>query len=99
MNSEFDNKDIYFYACEYMAKTELYDRTMPHIVSEYDNTESIIIKPFYKSISNEYARRLRDSYGYLWNDIYKTIKYYGKYSAQKWIDEYYRLKKKSEEEE
>lgn len=99
MNCEFDNKDIYFYACEYMAKTELYDRTMPHIVSEYDSTESIIIKPFYKSISNEYARRLRDSYGYLWDDIYKTIKYYNKYSAQKWIDEYYRLKKESEEEE
>ena len=47
-----DNEKIYIY---YMAKTELYDRTLTNMRSPYDSTEAFITGRFSRRLSNKYA--------------------------------------------
>ena len=47
-----DNEKIYIY---YMAKTELYDRTLTNMRSPYDSTEAFITDKFSRRLSNKYA--------------------------------------------
>ena len=47
-----DNEKIYIY---YMAKTELYDRTLTNMRSPYDSTEAFITDKFSIRLSNKYA--------------------------------------------
>ena len=47
-----DNEKIYIY---YMAKTELYDRTLTIMRSPYDSTEAFITDKFSRRLSNKYA--------------------------------------------
>lgn len=89
--------EIYLMACEYMAKTELYDRSLTNCRSPYDETEAFIdCNPRVRKFSNEYAAQLRRYYneqcGGTWQFIHNEIHKHTKYTAQMWIDEYYRLK-------
>ena len=47
-----DNEKIYIY---YIAKTELYDRTLTNLRSPYDSTEAFITDNFSRRLSNKYA--------------------------------------------
>lgn len=88
--------EYYFYACEYKAKTELYDRSLTNCRSSWDNTEAFLDCPRLKKISNEYAAQLRKYYseicGGTWRFIHNEIHKHNTYTAQMWIDEYHRLK-------
>lgn len=88
--------EYYFYACEYMAKTELYDRSLTNCRSPWDKTEAFLDNPLVKKLSNEYAAQLRRYYSKLcggtWLFIQNEIHNHTIYSAQMWINEYYRLK-------
>lgn len=79
-NSVKVDTKLYKLACAYMALTELYDRTFAH------------------TFSNQYAWELRnlicDENAELWRDIINEIGKYHEYSADKWIDEWNRLKNK-----
>ena len=96
--------ETYKMACEYMAKTEVYDRTLTDARSPWDKTEAFIdISPRIRHFSRVYAGNLRKYYeelcGGSWRPIQEEIIKHSKYSAQQWIDEYNRLTGKSEEEE
>ena len=88
--------EIYLMACEYMAKTELYDRSLTKCRSTWDETEAFLDTPRVRRLSNEYAAQLRRYYseicGGTWQFIHNEIHKHTLYSAQMWIDEYYRLK-------
>ena len=88
--------EYYFYACEYMAKTELYDRSLTNCRSPWDKTEAFLDNPRVKRLSNEYAAQLRRYYseicGGTWQFIHNEIHKHTNYSAQMWVNEYYRLK-------
>lgn len=88
--------EIYLMACEYMAKTELYDRSLTYCRSPWDKTEAFLDNPHVRRLSNEYAAQLRKYYseicGGTWQFIHNEIHKHTKYSAQMWIDEYYRLR-------
>ena len=78
----------------YMAKTELYDRSLTDERSPYDPTEAFVIYPPYKRLASvSYASELRKQIReYVnWEYVHNEIKKRPKYSAQKWVDEYYRL--------
>lgn len=93
------NYDIYKLCCYYQAKTELYDRTLTDKRSRHDPTEAFIYSPLERSMSNKYAKALREKilsfaenemnisrseFLRIFND---TIKKYP-YSALGWIETY-----------
>lgn len=98
-----ENEEYYFYACGYMAKTELYDRSLTNCRCKYDTTEAFIINPLTRKLSTKYALQLKKQYadycGGLWQSIQNEIRKHQKYSAQKWIDEYNRLLNTRSEDE
>ncbi len=99
------NLDDYLKAkCFYYAKTELYDRTLTNLRSQYDPTEAYI-EGENRKLSNKYAFNLylkikqifykNNNYFYIerWESCdssYKSL------SAQGWIDMYNSLDKKGE---
>lgn len=90
---ENPDTEEYRAAVWYMAKTELYDRSLTDERSPYDPTEAFVIYPPYKRLSNSYALELRKKIReYIdWAYVDCEIRKYSEYSAQKWVDEYYRL--------
>ncbi len=95
------NSQYYEMACEYMAKTELYDRSLTNCRSPWDKTEAFLDNPRVKKLSNEYAAQLRKYYskicGGTWQFIHNEIHKHTEYTAQMWIDEYYRLREEVED--
>lgn len=87
---------IYMAACEYMAKTEMFNRTITDLRSQYDPTEAFVLRGD-RLISNANAIRARNDvirkYGIENKDLMKEIHDHQWYSAQKWINEYARLLK------
>lgn len=90
---ENPDTEEYRAAVWYMGKTELYDRSLTDERSLYDPTEAFVIYPPYKRLSNSYALELRKKIReYIdWAYVDCEIRKYSEYSAQKWVDEYYRL--------
>ncbi len=90
------NSQYYEMACEYMAKTELYDRSLTNCRSPWDKTEAFLNNPHVKRLSNEYAAQLRKYYskicGGTWQFIHNEIHKHTKYSAQMWINEWNRIR-------
>ena len=90
-----EDKNTYFYkiACKYMALTELYDRNLTDMRSRYDPTQAFIPDNITYSLSCIYAKKLKEELmRYSFKFVAKEIQKYNNYSAQKWIDEYERLK-------
>ena len=90
------NEEIYELACFYMAKTEEFDRRLSDTRCEYDKTEALV-PPRLRNLSTKAARdlwKVIDPYNVLKGDILLEIKRHSNYTAQQWIDEYYRLMKK-----
>ena len=92
--------------CLYHAKTELYDRTLTDLRSPHDPTEAFIDEPCVRSLSNQYAKKLRNQIldiahglnlpNYIINHNMRTESGTRMYSAQRWIDTYYFLKEQGE---
>lgn len=86
----------YFYACEYMALTEIYDRTLTDRRCSWDKTSAFPHMPYQRELSTKYAEQLRKYYSELcggtWQLIHNEIQKHSQYSAQMWIEEYNRLK-------
>lgn len=83
----------YFYACEYMALTEIYARSLTTKRCEHDKTEAYIDDTkWHRKFLNEYDRSIKHKYIEIWPEIREVIKKHGNYTAQMWIDEYNRLK-------
>lgn len=102
-----NTKDNFYYklACEYMARTELYDRCwVTDERSPWDSTEAYLTNNLQRQASNIYCQKVRKEilhryrkYNLRWSDIHKEIqKYSTNYSAQMWIDEWNRLKESEE---
>lgn len=95
--------EYYFYACEYMAKTELYDRTLTDERGPFDSTSAFLSTGRLRRISYEYCLKLRkyltEICGGTFRFIQEEINKHDYYTAQMWIDEYYRLKETLEDEE
>lgn len=90
--------------CYYNAKTELFDRSLTDMRSKYDPTEAYVSGDI-RSFSNHYALKVRKfimDVAIRFNipkDIMKfNIFNYSHYSAQGWINEYYRLEENGEME-
>lgn len=84
----------------YHAKTELYDRTLTDLRSPYDPTEAYIDGRV-RSYSNRYALNTRRFVDYVAKRLRITNRNFNEfnnynYSAQGWINEYYRLKENGE---
>lgn len=88
------NTLAYEIACKYMALTEIYNRNLTDLRSQYDQTGAFVANGI-NSSSNKYAlellTELRREYCIEPKDINKEIRNHNYYSAQKWIDEYERL--------
>ena len=87
-------EEIYKLACTYMAKTEEYDRGLSDFRCKYDETAAFIPNPILRQLSQQFARdlwKMLDPYHTLKGDILSEIKRYSNYTAQHWIDEYYRI--------
>ena len=91
--------------CYYYAKTELFDRGLTDLRSPYDITEAYIDEPTgtVRHLSNNYALKIRKFIvdAAIKLNIPKDIINFNRfqvyhYSAQGWIDEYYRLKENGE---
>lgn len=86
--------NLYKAACEYMAKTELYDRTLTRQRSQHDPTEAFIVG-YARGLSNAFASNLRremtKKYNIMSFELMEEINRHKSYSAQMWIDEYERL--------
>ena len=86
--------NLYEAACEYMAKTELYDRTLTRKRSQRDPTEAFI-DGYVRGLSNAFASNLRremtKKYNIMSFELMEEINRHKSYSAQMWIDEYERL--------
>lgn len=97
---QLDEKEYIWYklCCYYHAKTEIFDRGLTELRSPYDPTEAYIDGRT-RSYSNAYALKLRKFIKEIIiklnipNNIISINFDYNKYhfSAQGWIDEYYRL--------
>lgn len=80
----------------YHAKTEIFDRGLTDLRSPYDPTEAYIDGRV-RSYSNRYALNMKQFIDYvakrldIVNRRTNEFNHYH-YSAQRWIDEYYRLK-------
>lgn len=91
------DSDTYKFACEYKAKTEMYDRTLTHARSRWDETEAFVdISPRIRKLSREYEVQCRKYFteicGGSWQPIHLEIQKHHYYTAQQWINEYNRLK-------
>lgn len=88
-----ENK-TYKAACEYMARIELFDRSLTDIRNPHNPTEAFI-QGKERSASNVIALKVRNGvirkYHIKSEDLTKEIHRHPWYSAQKWIDEYDRL--------
>lgn len=78
--------DIFHIACEYMAKTELYDRSLPKIHN------GSAIHPQFRQSSNLYAINLRkkltkDDY-FIWKDVRECIKRHNYVTEDWWIEQW-----------
>lgn len=86
--------NIYKAACEYMAETELYDRSLTNRRTQYDPTEAFI-DGYVRGLSNAFASNLRremtKKYNIMPFELMEEINRHKSYSAQMWIDEYERL--------
>jgi hypothetical protein len=86
--------NLYNAACEYMARTELHDRSLTNRRTQYDPTEAFI-DGYMRSLSNAFASNLRREMAKKYNimsfDLMEEINRHRSYSAQMWIDEYERL--------
>jgi len=89
--SMYRNVTHYYYACMYMAKTEMFDRTLTDLRSPFDKTEAYVIDHASNNLSNRYASMLRKELPISLMDLRKTIRKHRSYNAQQWIDEYKRL--------
>ena len=91
------DNEYYKLACEYMALTELYDRTLTDERCEYDTTSAYLSTKYQKQMSLKYAVQLRKKIckenDIRWVEILTEIKKHSEYNSQRWIDEYYRLQK------
>ena len=96
MNSDISFVEKYKKAVEYMARTELYDRTMTELRAPHDPTEAYIMGK-QRKYSYRYAQQVLKELGIKYTDIEDIIQIYRVYSAQHWIDEWYRLKGGNEE--
>lgn len=87
-----DNEKIYIY---YMAKTELYDRTLTTKRSPYDSTEAFITDKVLRRLSNKYAITLSNklNIGYIKKTINPSLLYM---SAQWYIDVFNNLYENNE---
>ena len=87
--------NLYKAACEYMAKTELYDRSLTDMRSPHDPTEAWIATEYERRYSNAYSMSLRievsKKYCVTPFELGEEIGRHRSYSAQMWIDEYERL--------
>lgn len=87
--------NLYKAACEYMANTELYDRSLTDMRSQYDPTEAWLVADYERRRSNAYALSLRievsKKYCVTPFELMGEINRHKSYSAQMWIDEYERL--------
>lgn len=90
-NSDIPFAEKYKKAVEYMARTELYDRTMTDLRSPYDPTEAYIVGK-QRGYSYKYVRQVLKELGIRYTDIKDIIQIYRVYSAQHWIDEWHRLR-------
>lgn len=93
------NKRLYKAACEYMSRTEHYDRTLSCMRSQFDKTEAYIppsMRQFSNINANNVRREVEDKYGITYAELYSEIKRHYSYTAQMWIDEYERLQKEGE---
>lgn len=89
--------DIFHIACEYMAKTELYDRSLPYKM----HNSSAIVHPRYHQLSNLYAINLRKKLikdnCFDWNDVRECIKQHH-YATEDWWIEQWKMWRELEEE-
>lgn len=94
-----DDEELYKAACEYMSRTERYNRTLSGMRSQYDKTKAYIL-PSMNQFSNTNANNVRieveDKYGITYAELFDEIKRHKSYTAQMWIDEYERLQKEGE---
>jgi hypothetical protein len=86
--------NLYKAACEYMAETEQYDRSLTNRRTQYDPTEAFI-DGYVRGLSVAFAQRLRSDvtkkYCITPSELMGEINRHKSYSAQMWIDEYERL--------
>ena len=86
--------NLYEAACEYMARTELYDRSLTRRRSPHDPTEAFI-DGYVRGLSVAFAQNLRREMAIKYNitsfELGEEIGRHRSYSAQMWIDEYERL--------
>ena len=91
--------NLYEAACEYMARTELYDRSLTNRRTQYDPTEAFI-DGYVRGLSVAFAQRLRSDvtkkYCITPFELGEEIGRHRSYSAQMWIDEYERLQQGGE---
>lgn len=79
--------DIFHIACEYMAKTELYDRSLIHKM----HNSSAWVHPRYRRLSNLYAIKLRKEFidkDVNWKDVRECIKQNHNKTADWWIEQW-----------
>jgi len=79
--------------CYYYAKTELYDRTLTNARSKYDDTEAYLTNSTERSLSTQYAKKVRTDIEHVALYLNIPLEYINfnnnkGYSAQRWIDEY-----------
>lgn len=94
-----NNKRLYKATCEYMGRTERYDRMLSDKRSQYDKTEAFIplsMKHFSDIYANKVRREIEDKYGITYAELFSEIKRHNGYTAQMWIDEYERLQKEGD---
>ena len=88
--------NLYEAACEYMARTELYDRSLTKARTRHDPTEAFI-DGYVRGLSVAFAQNLRREMAIKYNitpfELGEEIGRHRSYSAQMWIDEYERLQR------
>jgi len=93
------DEKLYKATCEYMSRTEHYDRTLSGMRSQHDKTEAYIppsMRQFSNINANKVRREVEDKYGITYSELFNEIKRHGCYTAQMWIDEYERLQKEGD---
>ena len=69
------NQKKYYFACKYMALTEIFDRKLTDLRSPYDPTEAFVLNPTARTASALYSQSIISvSYQNQFNCLYK---YYG----------------------
>jgi hypothetical protein len=86
--------NLYKAACEYMARTELYDRSLTKARTQHDPTEAFI-DAYMRGLAVTFAQYVRSDvtkkYCITPFELGEEIGRHRSYSAQMWIDEYERL--------